>query len=329
MKDIKLNRHFDKVLRIASKGDLDGIKFLLQKHPDILNRPSEGHNRTILWEAVNANRIELVDYLIQKGADVNIPGRYRSQTYVLLKPYSIAFKNKKEHLQNYLLSNGHEMDIYTLSYLGSPDEILTKLNKKKKLVNQPQKEDEQWEVCPIHFGVSGTNIPAIELLLDLGAEVKKYSKLLYEIACRHDRLDIIKLLTKFGGIPSEIDVFPVFYHNNSEVIDYFVDNGLNCDKVRMGWPPIVYLCRGDKGEHPQKIESIVKHLKDINAQTHKGMSALHAASRAGYVSVAKVLLNNGSLINNRDKRGKTPLHYARKYKRNDTEQFLLDNGATE
>ena len=123
VKGIQIDRNFDKILRIASKGDIVGIKNLIKEYPQLINRPSEGHNRTILWEAVNKNRIPLVDFLIQKGADVNIPGRYRSQTFVLLKPYCIAVRNKNESLQNLILSNGHQMDLFSLSYLGKVDEI--------------------------------------------------------------------------------------------------------------------------------------------------------------------------------------------------------------
>lgn len=330
MKSIQLNRNFDKVLRIASKGDIVGIQGLLKENPSILNKPSEGHNRTILWEAVNKNRIELVKYLINQGADVNIPGRFRSQTYVLLKPYCIAYKNNKESMQDMLLSNGHEMDIYSLSYLGRNKEIIDIVKKNKHLLNQLHKEDKIWKVCPLHFAVSANNISTIKILLNLGAEVKEHSKLLYEIACRNDNIDIIKRLTKFGGNPTDVDVFPVFYNNNIEVINYFVNKGLNCDKLLgKDWPPIVYLCRGDKGEHPQKIERLVKHVKNINAQTPNGVSALHAASKAGYLSIAKILLKNGAEINIRDKRGKTPLHYSRKYKRKEVEAYLINNDGIE
>jgi len=133
MKEILIDRNFDKILRIASKGDIIEIENLLKKYPQIINRPSEGHNRTILWEAVNKNRFPLTDFLIQKGADVNIPGRYRSQTFVLLKPYCIAVKNKNEKLQNLILSNGHQMDIYSLSYLGKVNEIQNTIKNNKNL----------------------------------------------------------------------------------------------------------------------------------------------------------------------------------------------------
>ena len=164
----------------------------------------------------------------------------------------------------------------------------------------------------------------------MGAEVKAHSKLLYDIACRTNQIDIIQLLSKYGGRPQEVDVFSVFYNSNDEVINYFVDNGLNCDKLTsLGWPAIVYLCRGDKGEHPEKVGKLIKHVKNINAQNPNGVSALHAASKAGYISVVEVLLKNGGELNIRDKKGKTPLSYSRKYKRKSMEDFLIKNGAIE
>lgn len=330
MNETQINNSFDKVLKIASKGNILAVKTLINDYPNILNKAIGGHNRTILWEAVNKDRIELVQYLIQQGADVNIPGRYRNQTYVLLKPFCIAHKNNKEKLKDILLSNGHIMDIYSLSYLGRNKEIIESIKEDSKLIKQIQKEDKIWDVCPLHFAVAGNNISTIETLLDLGAEVEKYSQLLYEIACRNERIDIIKLLTKFGGIPSQVDVFSAFYHNNDEIIAYFMDKGLDCDKLlRMDWPPIVYLCRGDKGENPQKVEKLAKYVKNINAQTPKGISALHTASKAGYLSVVKILLENDCKINIRDKKGKTPLYYSRKYKKKEVEEYLLKYGGTE
>jgi len=330
MKGIQINRQYDKVLKIASKGDVKGIRELLKAYPNILNKPSEGHNRTLIWEAVNKNRIELINFLIEQSADVNIPGRYRSQNYVLLKPYCLAVQNKKEKLQNLLLSNGHKMDIFTSSFCGNEKEILEQISIDKTKVNQRQEQDKIWETTPLHYAVSGNNIPTIKALLNTGAVVKKHSKLLYDIACRNNRLDIVKLLSSHGGAPKEVDVFPVFYHNNEELIQYFVDKGLNCDKLlQMDWPPIVYLCRGDKGEHPEKIKNLLKHVKKINAQTPNGVSALHAAAKAGFLSIVKILLENGSTINIRDKKGKTPLTYSRKHKRKEVEDFLEKNGAIE
>ena len=157
--------NFDRVLKVAAKGDLNGVKRILKDNPAILNQPSEGHNRTLLWEAVNANRKELAKYLIQQGADVNIPGRYRAQTYILVKPYCIAHKKKYEALKKLLIDSGHQMDIYSIAYLGTETELTQAIKKNKKLINQLQREDKHWKVTPLHFALSGNNTPAVNLSL--------------------------------------------------------------------------------------------------------------------------------------------------------------------
>lgn len=295
----------------------------------MLNRPSEGHRRTLLWEAVNSNRIPLIKYLIEVGADVNIAGRYRSKTYVLLKPYCIAHRDRREMLKSYLREGGHQDDIFSLAYCGSLEELTNAIHFDKTLLNKPQQEDLHWLVTPLHYALSGQNEESLRWLLDQGAEVKKHSKLLYEMACRQDRLDLVKLLTKYGGSPKEVDVPPVFHHNNSQMIDYFFERGLNADKLLgKDWPPIAYMTRGDKGEHPDRVEKLLLHVTHLNAQTPKGVSAMHTSAKAGYLSIVKLLLDAGAQIDIQDRTGKTPLDYALKFKRKKVAKFLKASGAS-
>jgi len=67
-------------------------------------------------------------------------------------------------------------------------------------------------------------------------------------------------------------------------------------------------------------------VKNIDAQTPKGVSAMHTASKAGFLSIVKVLLEAGAQINIRDHREKTPLYYSRKYKRTEVEKYLESRG---
>lgn len=328
MNEITTYKNFDSKLKVAAKGDLVGVQKLIQADKTILNRPSGGHNRTLLWEAVNKNRFEIVKYLIAEGANVNIPGRYRSETFVMLKPYCIAHKKKKDKLKDYLKLKGHKNDIFSIAYLGTKEEIHKAIKRDKKVVTKFQKEDKIWKATPLHFALSGQNIETAKVLCENRAAVAAHSKLLYEIACRNNRLDFVELLTKYGGIPSEVDVPSAFYHENTAIINYFIEHGLDTDRIsKFGWPPIVYMTRGDKGEHPNKIKTLLKYIKNINAQTPNGVSAMHTSSKAGYLSVLKILLETGGNINIRDKKGKTPLYYSRKFKRKKVEKYLIENGA--
>lgn len=102
----------------AAKGDLPGNKFVLKKDPSLLTCTTLGHNRSLLWIATRRNRVGIVELLLKHGADVNIPGRIRSESFVLIKPYCIALTHERHRLVSQLLENGNVMDSYAMTYLG-------------------------------------------------------------------------------------------------------------------------------------------------------------------------------------------------------------------
>ena len=230
---------------------------------------------------------------MNRGADPNIPGRYRSQNYLLLKPYCIADKKKYSQITDYLTVFGHKMDIFSYSYLGKVQKLKGIISQGKEVINKRQKEDKIWHTTPLHFAIAGNQKESAHLLLTAGANVEVHSRLLFEIACRENRLDLIQMLFEFGGDPKKVDVPPVFHHGNVDIVDFFVNNGLDADKLfGIGWPPIVYMCRGDKGEHPEKISLLLKHVTKINAKTPTGLTAIHAASKSWVFKSSKSVVRS-------------------------------------
>jgi ankyrin repeat protein len=80
---------------------------------------------------------------------------------------------------------------------------------------------------------------------------------------------------------------------------------------RNDFPPLVFLARGDKGEHPEKIEILLEYGAAVDALGPKGQTALHLAASAGYLKVMKLLLDHGANPELRDRDGKTALSLAR------------------
>jgi hypothetical protein len=144
----------DPVLKFAAKGNLAVVKKILAEQPAFLNAMSDGHHRTFLWEAAHSNRLEVVKYLVQKGADVNIPGRYRSETFVLLKPYCIAAKRQRKEIANFLLTNGTERDIYSVAFLGNLEMLKKLVAKNASLINATHPEDSAWDATPLHYAIA-------------------------------------------------------------------------------------------------------------------------------------------------------------------------------
>jgi ankyrin repeat protein len=215
----------EKLLRLARKGDLEAVLGQLARDPSLLNAKSAAHNRTLLWEATRRGRRELVETLVERGADVNIPGRHRHESFVLLKPYCVAVTYGREELASYLLARGTIVDAYSASYLGEEGRLLDWIEEDPRIVNRELEEDTVWRVTPLHYAVSGGRERIVDLLLERGAEVREYSSLLLDIAARRKRLDLVRTLLDAGAEASETPVFGALYAASHEILELLVRTG--------------------------------------------------------------------------------------------------------
>ena len=78
----------------------------------------------------------------------------------------------------------------------------------------------------------------------------------------------------------------------------------------MGWPMLVYACRGDNGEHPEEILRLLELGADIDVRNYKGKTALHCAAKAGFLTVIDLLIKKGAAIDAPDNNGETALFEA-------------------
>lgn len=192
----------DEVLKDARRGDLAAVKEHLRRDPSLLLEKNGGHNRTFLWEATRGNRPALVKYLLQAGADPNVPGRIRSEIVVLLKPYCIALRYRRAELAEMLLEAGTEVDIYSACFLGDEQRVRELLEEDRSTLVREQEDDSVWRVTPLHYAVAGGRETLVRSLIEAGAEVRLYTRLLCDAAVRMEHPELIPILLEGGADPN-------------------------------------------------------------------------------------------------------------------------------
>jgi len=82
--------------------------------------------------------------------------------------------------------------------------------------------------------------------------------------------------------------------------------------------------------HPEAVAWLLEHSADPNVQLKDGRTPLHrAAERNVSARVAKMLIETGANINQKDKNGITPLGYAVLKKKHKVADYLLSQGGHE
>ena len=312
------------VVAAAGRGDLEAVRQFLDDKPEWLHTIGS-HGRTMLWEAAYRGKLDVVQFLVEQGADINLPGCHLSQHDLEITPYCVARHEGRDDVAEYLLEQGAEIDIHTACYLGNYENVVTLLEKDPNLVNsgylqsvmlpsgQPhsvEHRDTDW-ATPLCYAIVGGNLKIVELLISKGAQIETHSKLLLDQAVSEGRVDITKLLIDNGADPS---MAPRVYDDNSEMSVLLKSHGVPSKDInaldKMGWPPLVYVCRGDKGEHPETVLRLLKLGADIDVRSSKGKTALHCAAKAGFAKVIDVLIDNGAKIDAIDNHGETALYEA-------------------
>ncbi len=315
-----------KYLAIARKGDVEGLRALLREHPEFLNKRGS-FGRTLLWEATRSGRMAAVKMLVGLGADVNANGCYNSETMVRITPYCAALYYRRTAIADYLWQCGPVLDIFRAAFMGDIAKVEQELGRDPELLNTEDPDDEIYYFPPISFAVAGGHLELTESLIRRGAEVAQYSAQLLVIAASASRRDLVDVLLH-GGADARVLGSGVFASaSDLDLLRYLIGKGLSPHARGIsGFPPIVYVARGDKGEHPEKILLLLQLGADVNATHENGKTALHYAATAGHLKAVSVLLEHGANAALVDSDGNTALDCARAAKKKDACDLLMKHG---
>ena len=190
------------------------------------------------------------------------------------------------------------------------------------MVYDPMPND--W-ATPLAYALSGGCRETVALLLERGAEVRAHDTRMLGIAVGRGCLDLVQMLLEHGADAGRLPLADPA--QNRGLAELAISHGYDVNTGRPGWPPLVVASRGDKGEHPEKIQALLELGANVNVRDYKGKTALHRAATAGFLSSMEVLLANGADINAADDQGDTPLSDAVRAGRVEAVALLLERGA--
>jgi ankyrin repeat protein len=299
-----------KHLKVAATGNVHALKTLLAQHPEFLNRRAN-HNRTLLWEATRAGKLPAVKLLVAAGADVNATGCYNSETFVQITPLCAAVYYKRREVDAFLRPRVNPPDVFRSAFLGDAMRVNRLLDEEPDLLDAEDPFDNVYYTPLVAFAIAGGHADLTDAIVRRGANIGPYSSQLIQGAARLDRVDLLKLLFDAGADIRTVGATAFVVASEPATLKCLLDHGLSPQtQAEGGFPPIVYVARGDKGERPDKVAVLLEHGADPNSPGPDRRTALHYAANAGHVRVVELLVGHGARIDAKDDLGCTPLDLA-------------------
>ena len=89
----------------AARGDVEAVRSILEERPGWLTRVGS-HGRTMLWEASHRGRLGVVEYLVERGADIDACGTHYTPYFVEVSCYCIARYKGHDDVADFLMEWG-------------------------------------------------------------------------------------------------------------------------------------------------------------------------------------------------------------------------------
>lgn len=294
----------------AGRGDLETLSDVLHLKPEWISRIGS-HGRTMLWEAAYRGKADAIEFLAAKGADLDARGCHFTPHRLDMTPWCAARLAGHDRCADLLVRLGARLTLDAAAYLG--DEILFhELYGKSKPATGRITQTNADDAPLLAFAIMGANMGIVEAVINAENDPRPDSRLLLALA--GENLEMVECLLAAGVDPAEGP--PIFDGPVAELYrSHGVTHDINAPMPVTGQPPLAYVCRGDRGGNEAEIRRLLARGADPNVTNAKGQTALHNATRAGFVLAIRILLAAGADPALQDESGSTARDIARKSKR--------------
>uniref|UniRef100_A0AAR2IRU1 Poly [ADP-ribose] polymerase n=2 Tax=Pygocentrus nattereri TaxID=42514 RepID=A0AAR2IRU1_PYGNA len=281
------NSDTDRQLLEASKsGDLETVKKLCTLQ-NVNCRDVEGRQSTPLHFAAGYNRVSVVEYLLQHGADVHAKDKGG------LVPLHNACSYGHYEVAELLVIHGAVINVADL-----------------------------WKFTPLHEAAAKGKYEICKLLLQHGADPTKKNRdgnTPLDLVKEGD-MDIQDLLRGDAALLDAAKKGCL-----ARVKKLCRPNNVNCRDSQGRHSTPLHLAAGYN--NLEVAEYLLQHGAEVNSQDKGGLIPLHNAASYGHVDVAALLIKYKACVNAVDKWAFTPLHEAAQKGRTQLCALLLAHGA--
>lgn len=301
---------------INNRASNDVIKFLIEQEGNSIDKKTHHSRHYLHWAAATGN-LDLVNYLIKKGADVHYADSYG----VPITAYAASVGNKNTQVFDALFAAGvNPKQVYAdganLIMLAIPGD--THLDLAKYFVSKglSLKDKDEYGRTVTDYAARSGNKELINRLIKEGINPTNEALFFAAQGTRQaqNKLDTYKFLVeelKLDAKAVNKDGATVLHsfvrRPDFEVIEYFLAKGVDVAKADKEGNTALILA--SSGQNKQIIELLLAKANNVNAVNDKGESALMKAFASSSAEIVQLLLDKGADINAVDKDGNNVVVY--------------------
>ncbi|MCF6776219.1 ankyrin repeat domain-containing protein [Thiotrichales bacterium 19X7-9] len=350
----------EKLIGFIRTGDLDEVKGLLSGQSVNFNI----NGQTPLHLAAMFNQLEIINYLLDHGADINARDRYGNTALFY------AVLNGHLSIVEQLLWRGAEantinQDGDTPLHEASEESeyiIIEALLKYGADISIKNAEGHTADQLTDYFDIRQDEINSellvaaesgqtdkVEYLIANKADVDaedNYAQTALHWACYNGHLEVVKILLACGANVNSVDInnnTPLHCAvKNEDIIELLLQYGADISiknaeghtadqltdyfDIRQDEINSELLIAAESGQ-TDKVEYLIANKADVDVEDNYAQTALHWACYNGHLEVVKILLACGADVNSVDINNNTPLHCAVINGHKEIVQLLLSKNA--
>jgi len=320
--------------RAVDEGNIKAVKQYLEAGGNPNTKDYLGFRYTPLQLATFDGHKEIVELLIEKGADINAKDDYGITPLFLALRYSMNNETLYSDLEGFLTVRKDSQIIINLLIEEGAD------------INVRTHDG----FTPLHVAAKGFK-KSVELLIKKGADINAKNDLGWTPlhgAVLEDRRGITELLIAAGadvnareGRDGKTPLHWAAARDHEEIIELLIANGAKVNaKDDEGKTPFFRKHGGKTNKAPRisihnatlmgNIKAVKEHIAagtDVNVKNEDGWAPLHRAARSGHKEIVGLLVAGGADVNSKNKHGGTPLRYAAFQGHKETAELLIAKGA--